>query len=168
MLAHISRVFIACVFKATFAVAVPGAVLGGASSWVKYLNGSLQLMEMGKAKGLGGMGWFSTSMSPPPTSVRWLKLLSASSHLRGILIMRHCQSDAGCTLCSFAKKRHLITALKLPKCCVQYTPTFGTARMCSHAQWLCGVNVHFQCSDFFPSIYQIERDQEGKNNYSFC
>lgn len=32
MLAHISQVFIACVFKATFAAVVPGAALGETSS----------------------------------------------------------------------------------------------------------------------------------------
>lgn len=70
---------------------------------VRHLNGRLQLMRMGKGKGLGDMGWFSALTSTSLTSVRWPKMLSASSHLRAILIMKHCQSDSQCTLCSLAK-----------------------------------------------------------------
>lgn len=108
----------------------------------------------GKGKDLGEWTGFQPPGPPPATSVRWPKLLSVSAHLRGILLMKRCQSDAWCTLWSLAKMRYFLAALKLPNCCVSmYTYIwYHQDDLCSCAWWLCSIKVHFKCSDFFPSI----------------
>ena len=108
----------------------------------------------GKGKDLGEWAGVQPQGPPPATSVRWPKLLSISSHLRGMFLMKRCQSDAWCTLWSLGNMRHFLAALKLPKCCVStYTYIWHHQDdLCSCAWRLCGIKVHFKCSDFFPSI----------------
>lgn len=105
-----------------------------------------------KGKDCGEWADVEPQSPSPATGVRWPKLLRVSSHLRGILLIKRCQSDTWCTLWSLGKMRHFLAAFKLPDSCVpRYTNT------CDHqddlyscAWWLCGIKVHFKC--FFPSV----------------
>lgn len=108
----------------------------------------------GEGKDLGERAGVQPQGPPPVTSVRWPKLINVSSHLRGILVMKRCQSDAWCTLWSLAKMRHSSAALKLPNCCVSTYPYTWHQQddLFSCAWWLCGIKAHFKRSDFFPSI----------------
>lgn len=108
----------------------------------------------GEAKHLGQQAGVQPQGPPSATSVRWPKQLSVSSHLRGILLMKRCQSDTWCMLWSLAKMRHFLAALKLPNCFVStYTYIWHHQDdLCSGAWWFRGITVHFKCSDLFPSI----------------
>lgn len=108
----------------------------------------------GKRKDLREWAGVQPQGPPPATSVRRPKLLSISSHLRGILLTKHCQRDTWCVVWSLAKIRHFLAALKLPSHCVStYTYIWHHQHdLCSCAWWLCGIKVHFKCSDFFPSV----------------